>query len=289
MSTKVFIDGTITDAAEARVSVFDRGFLYGDSVYEVVRTSGGVPVDLGPHLDRLAASGAALRLAVPEAAVVRDAVRATLAAAGNPESYVRVIVSRGAGEIGLDPALADGPRLIVIVKPLPVPPEALYRDGAHVVIVEVERTSRRALDPAVKSGNYLNNILALDEARRRGAYEALLCDARGRVAEGSTCNVFAVRGGVLSTPSLEVGVLAGITRMRTLELARADGLAVIEGELWPDELRAADEIFLTSSIRGVMPVGRIDDRPIPIGPVTRRLMARYAAHLAAAAPASARL
>jgi branched-chain amino acid aminotransferase len=287
MSTKVFIDGAIRDPADATVSVFDRGFLYGDSVYEVVRTAGGNPVDLGPHLERLARSGAALGMAIPDDAAIIAAIDATLAAAGNADSYVRVVVTRGSGEIGLDPALADGPRLIVIVKPLPELAPSLYRDGAHVVVVGgVERTARRALDPAVKSGNYLNNILALREAKARGAAEALICDARGRIAEGSTCNVFAVRGGVLHTPALEIGLLAGITRMRTLELARAEGLEVVEGELWPDELRGADEVFLTSSIRGVMPVGRLDDRVIPVGPVTRRLMARYAEHLAACSRAT---
>jgi branched-chain amino acid aminotransferase len=275
MSTRIWIDGVVHDEHSARVSVFDRGFLYGDSVYEVVRTSGGAPVDLTAHLDRLERSGARLMLPIPPRASLENAVNESLRAADNPESYIRIVITRGSGDIGLDPALAVDPLAVVIVKPLSLPPAEHYEHGCALRIVHVERTARAALDPAVKSGNYLNNILALQEARRAGAHEAILCDPRGRIAEGSTCNVFAVRGETLVTPALEVGLLEGITRMRILSIARADSIRVVEGELWPDELRNADEIFVTSSIRGVLPAGRIDDRPIPVGPVTRRLMALY--------------
>ncbi len=286
MSIKIWIDGVIHPPETAVVPVFDRGFLYGDSVYEVTRTAGGRPVDLGPHLDRLARSAETIALPLPPRADIERAVAATLAAAGNPDSYIRIVITRGAGEIGLDIALADRTRTIVIVKPLELPAAHLYRDGAPIQIVEVQRVHRRAVDPAVKSGNYLNNILALAEARQSGAYEAIMCDSRGRIAEGSTSNLFIVRGGKLATPHLEIGLLAGITRQTVMRLAAGAGLPVDEAELVPDEVRGADEAFLTSSVRGVMPVGTVDGRPLASavpGPVTARILQLYDHHLAEAA------
>lgn len=283
MEARVFVDGRITDVASAVVPALDRGFLYGDGVYEVVRTAGRHVVDLGPHLDRLAASAERIRLALPPRDAIVGALEATLAAAGAGEAYARIIVTRGDGEFGLDPGLATAPRLVVIVRPLVRPRAALYEGGAAIRIVSVERTSPRALDPAIKSGNYLNNILALDEARRAGADEAILCDAAGRVAEGASSNVWCVRGGRLETPPLEIGLLPGITRWRVLRLAAEAALPAAEVELRPDDLRAADEVFLTSSIRGVLPVARVDDVTLGVGPVTRRVMALWDAFLARAA------
>lgn len=283
MSVRVYIDGELHDEKTAKISVFDRGFLYGDSVYEVARTAGGHPVDLDRHLERLERSAAAILLPIHPRDTIAGAVAETLAAAGNPESYIRIIVTRGAGEISLDPALADRPRLLVIVRELKLPDPALYRDGASVAIVGVRRNLRRAVDPAVKSGNYLNNILALAEAKRAGAYESIMCNAEGRVVEGSTSNIFAVKDGEIRTPALEDGLLDGITRRRVFELAADEGIRIVEAHLSPDDLRGADEVFLTSSIRGVVPVTRVDGRPVGSGvpgPVTRRLMARYEAFLA---------
>lgn len=282
MAVKVFIEGAVCDLADARISVFDRGFLYGDSVYEVMRTSGGHPVDFASHLDRLERSAAALALTPPSRVSIADACVMTMKAAENPESYLRIMVTRGKGEIGLDTALAGAPSLIVIVKPLALPPGRVYRDGMALRIVEVQRTARRAVDPAVKSGNYLNNIMALHEARRYGADEALMCNASGDVAEGSTCNVFAIRDGHVRTPALDAGLLPGITRQRVMDLARSDGIEVTEGRLRPDDFHHADEVFVTSSIRGVVPVGTIDGQStrVPaIGPTTRRIMDLYGQYL----------
>jgi branched-chain amino acid aminotransferase len=283
MNTRIYVDGRVSDEAGAAVPVLDRGFLYGDSIYEVVRTAGGRPVDLGPHLDRLERSAARIGLELPPRATIEGAFGETLAAAyadggRGDEAYVRVIVTRGGGEIGLDPRLADKPRLVVIATKLATPKPELYERGCHVRVVSVERNSVRALDPAIKSGNYLNNILALDQARRGQAYEAIMCDARGRVTEGSTSNLWCVRGGVALTPAGE-GILPGITRWRLLGLAREAGIAAEEADLYPTDLHAADELFLTSSIRGVLPIGRLDDRDLPVGPVTRRLQALYEAFL----------
>ena len=283
MAVKVWIDGGIKDGDEAMVSVFDRGFLYGDSIYEVMRTANGFPVDLVPHLRRLQGSAAAISLRLPGLEVIEEAIFATLDAAANAESYLRVMVTRGSGEIGLDTALANRPSTIVMVRPLTLPPVDAYAHGVTVRIVEIERTSPRAIDPRAKSGNYLNNILALQEARRAGAYEAIMCDSRGRIAEGASSNIFVVKHGEITTPAHEIGLLAGITRAKVIELGRQAGLTVREGELIPAQAREADEVFITSSLRGVLPVASIDgERPghgVP-GPVTQRLMALYADHLA---------
>jgi branched-chain amino acid aminotransferase len=286
VTVRVYVNGAISDEGSAVISIFDRGFLYGDSVYEVLRTAGGQPLDLDRHLVRLGRSAAAIMLPLPAEEQIRGAIAETLAAAGNPESYLRIIVTRGAGRIALDLDAADTPSLLVIVQELKMPRPELYTEGAHIAIVGVERTSRRAVDPAVKSGNYLNSILALAEAQRRGAYEALMLGPDGRVAEGSTSNVFAVRGGKLTTPALMTGILAGITRQRVIELAHEAGLEAGEGDLYPDDLHRSDEVFITSSIRGVMPVTRVDDAVISggaPGPITRRLMDAYDRFIAAVA------
>lgn len=286
VAVKVSINGTIYDAADACVSVFDRGFLYGDSIYEVMRTSGGHPVDLDRHLERLQRSAAAIALDPPDPEALRGAIDAVLEAAGNTESYLRLMVTRGAGEIGLDTALATDPKTIVIVRPLQLPARELYEHGIQLKIVGVERTSPRAVDPRAKSGNYLNNIMALHEARRAGAHEALMCDASGRVAEGASSNVFAVREGRVTTPALEIGLLAGITRGRVLELCRDAGIPVVEGELRAEDVRGADEAFITSTIRGVLAVRSVDEQTLPQGapgPLTRRISELYQRHLAAEA------
>jgi branched-chain amino acid aminotransferase len=285
VTTKVWMNGEVS-GADAAISVFDRGFLYGDSVYEVMRTSGGRPVDLEPHLARLHRSAASLLLEIPGDAALRAALEEVLAAAGNGDSYIRVVVTRGAGEVGLDTALADSSTLIVIVRPLVLPPAEMYERGAALQIVGVQRTSLRSMDPGVKSGNYLNNIMGLMEAKRAGAYEALMCNPAGLIAEGSSSNVFVVRDGDLSTPAIGTGLLAGITRQRVIELSRANGFAVSEGEILPEDVRGADEVFITSSVRGVMPAASIDGEPLAgaPGPVTRRVMELYAQHLRSEAP-----
>jgi branched-chain amino acid aminotransferase len=283
VSIRIYVNGSISDRDGAVISVFDRGFLYGDSVYEVLRTSGGRPVDLDRHLERLGRSAAAIELIPPDQPEIRRALAETLAAAGNPEAYARIIVTRGGGAISLDIAAAERPGLLVIVSPLALPAAEHYEKGVHVAIVGVERTSRRAVDPAVKSGNYLNNIMALAEARRSGAYEAIMCGPDGRVAEGSTSNLFVVRGGQLITPALLTGILPGITRMRVIEIAAADGLTASEGDLYPDDVRRAAEVFVTSSVRGVLPATRVDDTTIgdgTPGPITVRLMELYDRFLA---------
>lgn len=279
MAIRVYIDGAVRLPEDAKVSVLDRGFLYGDSVYETIGTMYGRLFAARDHLDRLERSARRIGMRVPPRAEIEAAIADTVAAAGNAETRVRVMLTRGVGKLDLDPASCDDCRLVVIAFPLGAPTPEMFEKGVAVAIVSVTRNSPRAIDPAVKSGNYLNNVLALGEARRvSGAYEAILCADDGSVAEGSTSNVFAVVGGVVWTPPADVGILDGITRAKVMQLASGAGIAVIERRIQPDELRGADEAFLTSATRGVLPITTIDGRPVGggvPGPVTRRLMALY--------------
>lgn len=282
MSIRVHINGRVRAPEEAMISVFDRGFLYGDSVYETIGTVKGRLFALSEHLDRLGRSAARLALRLPPREAIEQAIQETITAAGNTESRVRVIVTRGgASKLDLDPASVDDPRLVVIVQPLGGPTPEMYRQGVAVEIVSVTRNDPRAIDPAIKSGNYLNNVLALGEARRRrpGVHEAILCNADGSVAEGATSNVFIVDAGAVVTPSLEVGILDGVTRGKVLKLAQQAGLPTREVSFMaPDQLRGADEVFLTSAARGILPATTVDGQPIgggAPGPLTRRLMALY--------------
>jgi branched-chain amino acid aminotransferase len=303
MSARVNLDGRIVPPAEAVVSVFDRGFLYGDSVYEVIRTYGGAPFELDAHLRRLAGSAERIGLVPPwDAARTAREVARTLeqARGGEPpepgaapwnagERYVRVVMTRGAGEIGLDPALAVDPRAIVIVRPIQAPPLEAYRRGVGACVVGVQRIAPQAIDPAAKTGNYLNSVLAVREARAAGAYEALLLDRDGFVTEGSTSNVFAVKDGRLATPPADVGILEGVTRGLVLALARAAGIATGEARLRPADLEAADELFITSTVREIVPVTALGSRPVgggEPGPVTRRLHALFRERAAAVARAA---
>lgn len=292
MPTIVNLDGALLTPGEARISVFDRGFLYGDSVYEVVRTYRGRPFELEAHLSRLAHSAGRIGLSLPWDAPRTEAeLRRTLEAARGDdppdpgaapwnagERYARIVMTRGAGEIGLDPALAVDPRAIVIVQPLRAPPRSAYREGVKVCVVGVVHVPPQAVDPTAKTGNYLTHVLALREARAAGAHEALMLDRDGLVTEGTTSNVFAVRGGAVATPPLAVGILEGVTRGIVIGLARAQGLSVREEPLRPSDLEAAEEIFLTSTAREVLAVTRLGDRVVGgglPGPVTSRLHGAY--------------
>jgi branched-chain amino acid aminotransferase len=279
MSIRVHIAGQICRPEEAKISVFDRGFLYGDSVYETIGTTYGRLFALNDHLVRLERSAQRIGLTLLPRGVIEKAIADTVAAAGNAESRVRVILTRGSGKLDLDPAAVDNTQLVVIVFPLGPPTAEMFSKGVSVAVVSVHRNSPRAIDPAVKSGNYLNNVMALGEARRTsGAYEAILCAADGSVAEGSTSNIFIVTGGEIRTPGLDVGILDGITRSKVFDLCRANDLPLREVRFTPDDLRSADEAFITSATRGVLPVTRIDGSPVgdgTPGPITRRLMGLY--------------
>lgn len=281
---KVWLDGAVVDGEAAQVSVFDRGFLYGDSVYEVTRTARGAPLFWEEHLSRLCRSAAGLSMAPPDLDLVRSAAAACLAALGE-EAYLRVVLTRGAGDIGLDPACADAPRLVVIAKPLRLPEPRLYSEGAALVTVPQRRNAEGAVPAEVKSGNYLPSVLAMEEVRRRGAYEAVLCDGRGHVSEGASSNLYFVSKGCVRTPP--GGVLLGVTRQVVLAMLRARGVPCEEAEVTLEEAAAADEAFLSSAVRGVMPIASLDGAPIGDGrpgPLTRAVMAWYGERIGEAPP-----
>ncbi len=291
MSTFVYLStqDAVVAAAEAKVSVFDRGFLFGDAVFETLRTVPGPRlVDGGPHLARLRRSAARVGIDVPWRDGELDAVlRRTCEATGADAHQVRVVVTRGEGPLVLDPRTATRPTLVVIARPLSLPDEAAYRRGIALVIVGAARSADGLLDATVKSANYLANIQALRIAAERGADDALLCAPSGTVTEGATSNLFCVVDGALVTPPLDGSLLPGITRGVVCRLARDLGLAVHERPLSPADVRGADEVFLTSSVRGIMAVRSVDGSPVAgrdgEGPVTRRLRGAYAARIEALA------
>lgn len=271
------VDGRITPEAEARIPVLDRGFLFGDSIYEVVRTAGGVPFAWPEHWARLRLSADAilLRLDLDEATIARR-IAATLEAAGPGDCYVRLIVTRGVGDApNIDLAYAKGPPCwIVMVRPL-VPMSGM---PSRLAIVGRLRNDRRALDPAAKSGNYLNNVLGLAEAKALGATDCVMCNADGFVTEASTSNVFARIGGVWCTPPLQAGILAGITRSLLLSFLPDCGERVVERDLTATDLANAEELFLSSTLRDMAPVTHLDGRALHgggAGPVVAGLLPRF--------------
>lgn len=277
------VDGVVTGEHDARIPVLDRGFLFGDSIYEVVRTFGDVPFGWPEHWARLQTSAAAirLRLDLDEAAVARR-VAATLAAAGHGDSYVRIVVTRGSGDApNIDLAYANAaPRWVVLVRQL----VSIVGKPVRLALVERRRVDRRALDPATKSGNYLNNVLALAEAKDRGATDCLMLNTDGLVAEASTSNVFARIDGTWVTPPLHAGILAGVTRALLLDLLPRLGERVAERDLTPADVARADELFLSSTLRDLGPVTHLDGRALhggEPGPVTSRLLPLVGAHFAA--------
>jgi branched-chain amino acid aminotransferase len=285
VATKVYLSthGRALDPEHATISVFDRGFLYGDSVYETLRTAGEGVFELEPHLQRLrrSATGIAFELPFTDADIA-DAIAQTLAAAKNAKSRVRVIVTRGTGPIALDTRVAESPVLVVLVTPLEEVDPAVRMQGISAIVVDRQDFFRQGLI-GLKTGNYLGNILALHQAHDQGADDAILCNAEGQVAEGSTSNLFLVVDGRVHTPSLASGLLAGITRDLVIRLLDTRlGLQVAERAVLVDELTRADEMFLTSSIRGVMPVTKLDGVAVgdgTAGPVTRRVIDVYEAFL----------
>jgi branched-chain amino acid aminotransferase len=276
---KVSIDGQIVDSGEARVSVFDRGFLYGDSVFEVFRTYGGVPFGQREHLERLQRSADRLMISMPVSVeTLSSEVDATLDAAGEGEWYVRVVVTRGTGPLTYDLSTAIAPLRVIIAAPVSVPPAEHYEQGIAVSLLHASRPTDDERASGAKASNYLANLLAVHEAKQEGAQEALMLGRRGQILEGASSNLFIVKDGKVRTPELEPGILMGITRAAVLAAAAAEGIGVEEAEVRPEDLYGADEAFITSSIREVMPVVSADGRTIGSGvpgPVTKRLHEAY--------------
>jgi branched-chain amino acid aminotransferase len=291
MSSLVSVNGVITPAEAARVPVLDSGFTFGDSVYEVLRTYGGLAFEPGRHFRRLRASAGRLGIGTPcSDRELLAQVDGLLARAGNAESYIRIVLTRGVGDATYAPPRIDGPTLVLIVKPLTPYPESHYTEGIRVALVDVRRNHPRSLDPAVKSSNLLNNLLAARQARALDADEPLLLNLDGNLAEGASTNAFVVKAGRLRTPPLSAGILAGITREVVLELVPGLGIPVSEDTVRLEELRDADEVFLTSTTREVVAVRELDRRPVGSGrpgTVTGRVREAFRAYAPAHCGANA--
>ena len=278
-SGKVSIDGHVVDSGEARVSVFDRGFLYGDSVFEVFRTYGGVPFARREHLERLERSADRLMIPMPVSIeTLSSEVCATLDAAGEGEWYVRVVITRGTGPLTYDPSTATAPLRVIIAAPISVPPREHYERGIGVSLLHASRPTDDERASGAKASNYLANLLAVHEAKQKGAQEALVLGRHGQILEGASSNIFIVKKGKVRTPEPQPGILIGITRATVLAAAAVEGIEVEEAEVRPEDLYGADEAFITSSIREVMPVVSADGRTIGSGtpgPLTKRLHDGY--------------
>ncbi|MBI5675426.1 MAG: branched-chain-amino-acid transaminase [Nitrospirae bacterium] len=274
----IYLNNMLVPDNKAVVSVFDHGFLYGDGVYETLRAYDGVLFKLNEHIERLFNSASLIKLKLPKTREeIRKAAYETLQANRLKEAYVRITVSRGAGPIGLDPRLCPQPTLVIIANPFKDYPPSYYKKGVKVAIVKTRRNFKRAIDPQIKSLNFLNNVLAKTEAINRGAYEAVMLNYRGYVAEGTISNIFFVKDKVLCTPSVEVGILDGITRRIILDVAKEMGVKVKEGRFRPDEIYEADEVFISNTTMEVMPVKEVDNAMFNVsgGDITKVIHKAY--------------
>ena len=278
---KIYIDGKYCNEKDARISVFDHGLLYGDGIFEGIRAYNGRVFKLNEHIDRLFYSAKAIMLRIPMShGRLVNTVLETCHRNRIRDGYIRLVVTRGVGTLGLNPNRCKRPSVIVIADKIQVYPRALYEKGMDIITVPTTRNLHSALNPAIKSLNYLNNILAKIEANNSGCEEAIMLNADGFVAECTADNVFVIKEGQLFTPPLSAGALYGITRRVVMELAEAEGLRVSEPNLTRYDLFNADECFLTGTGAELIPVVKIDGRLIGAGrpgPVTRRLVDAYRA------------
>lgn len=279
MSLKVYIDGQLYDKADAKISVYDHGLLYGDGVFEGLRVYSGKVFKLDEHLERLWNSAKAIWLQIPMShEQLAEAVRSTVQANQIQDGYVRLVVTRGAGSLGLDPNRTSHPQVIIIADYITLYPAEYYERGLEIITVSTIRNHPAALSPRIKSLNYLNNILAKIEGLQAGCVEALMLNQKGEVAECTGDNIFLVSKGVLLTPSVDAGILEGITRAVVIELAREAGIVVREIPLTKHDVYIADECFLTGSAAEIVPVVKVDSRPIGAGkpgPITQQLHTRF--------------
>jgi branched-chain amino acid aminotransferase len=284
----VYVNGTITPAREAAIPVYDHGFVYGEGVYETLRTYNRVPFLYDRHVRRLRASAAALHLDVPfdddsllawihdtMAVAERSPDWLSTSIPPSKEAYIRILLTRGVGDLSYDLTATPAPSLVIIVKPFDEPPARMFDEGIKIVLVSILRNHPGSVNPIIKSNNLLNNALAMQEARRKGGEEALMCNYRGELSECSQSNFFLVRDGVALTPRSACGLLEGLTRAFLFEVGGEVGVQVEEATLTPADLTSAQEAFITGSTRELTPVVRIDDQIIGNGrpgPVTCKLL-----------------
>lgn len=276
---KVYINGKLYEKEDAKISVYDHGLLYGDGVFEGIRSYGGKVFRLEQHLDRLWESAKAIWLEIPMTKEeMTRAVHDTLAANNLKDAYIRLVVTRGVGTLGLDPNKCERPQVIIITDSIALYPNELYEKGLEIITSSVPRVPPAALSPRIKSLNYLNNILAKIEGIQAGCIEALMLNHKGEVAECTADNIFIVRHGRLMTPPVDAGILEGVTRNAVMELAREMGIDVREVTLTRHDVYVAHECFLTGTGAEIIPVVKIDGRVIGEGvpgPITKELTVRY--------------
>ena len=279
MSLKVWLDGKLVDKEDAKISVYDHGLLYGDGVFEGVRVYNGRVFEADAHLDRLYKSAKAIRLTIPMSPPqFRAAMEQTVQANNFRDCYIRAVVTRGAGYLGLNPNRCPQASVFIIADTIELYPKEVYDKGMAIITASVIRNHPNALSPRIKSLNYLNNILAKIEAADAGVNEAIMLNHEGNVAECTGDNIFIVRDGEVQTPRTADGILEGITRKVMLDLCRRLEVPCVEKTLQRHDLYIADECFLTGSAAEVVPVTRIDGRAIGAGepgPVTRRLIEAF--------------
>ncbi len=279
MSNWIYMNGEFVQKEEAKVSVFDHGFLYGDGIFEGIRVYNGNVFRLREHVKRLYDSAKSIMLEIgmtPEE--ITEAIVSTVRKNNFRDAYIRLVISRGVGDLGLDPYKCSKPEIFIIVQPLALFPKEHYEKGIKIVSVPTRRNTPDALNPQIKSLNYLNNVLVKLEANRAGASEALMLNANGYVAEGSGDNIFIVKNGVLYTPPTYLGALEGITRQAIMDVARDLGYQVIEQPFTRHDVYVADEVLLTGTAAEVIAVIDVDGRQIgdgAPGPITKKLLVEF--------------
>ncbi len=256
----VNVNGVISNSTDAKISVFDRGFLYGDSIYEVFYSENGSFIFLDEHIERLYHSAYLLDLQFSwtKEQIVAQILR-TASESKIKDAYMRLVVTRGVGALTLDPGQSVGNNYVYIIDNKPVYPSNLYDQGVHLFISKVLKTDKRSVNPEAKSGNYLNNVMAMHEAKKQGADDALLVNSRNEITEGTTFNLWMSKENKVLTPAITSGLLQGITRQKVIEICQKENINFEETIIKPSQLLEADEVFITSSTRGIMPVGRIND------------------------------
>jgi branched-chain amino acid aminotransferase len=281
---KIWFNGNLVDREDAKLTVYDHGLLYGDGVFEGIRVYRGRVFQCQVHVDRLFESAKAIRLAIPRTKQeLIDAMCETIKANGLRDGYIRLVVTRGEGGLGLNPFKCQSPNVFIIADQIALYPQEMYKHGMAVIVARTLRTSLRMLPPSIKSLNYLNNIMAKIEAIDAGVAEAIMLNEAGNVAECTGDNIFIVRNGAVTTPPVEAGILVGITRKVVIGLAKKLGIPLAEKDIPVEQLYAADECFLTGTAAEVIAVTRIDSRAIGdgrVGPVTSRLMGAFHDYIA---------
>jgi branched-chain amino acid aminotransferase len=279
MGLKIWLDDRLVGEADAKISVFDHGLLYGDGVFEGIRVYNGRVFELEAHMRRLFQSAKAIRLGIPMSkSALTKAVEETTRANGVVDGYIRLVVTRGIGTLGLNPFVCEGSRLFIIADNIQLYPEELYETGMKIISATTVRNHPLSIPPQAKSLNYLNNILAKIEALDNNVPEAVMYNHEGYVAEATGDNVFIVRDGIVLTPPVEAGALEGITRGVVIKLAKEEGIEVVEKNLTRFDLYICDEFFLTGTAAEVIGVVEIDGRVIgdgKPGPITLKLRKKF--------------